>query len=89
MSSRLSLFVTTIALDSESEATVQAAISKLMASRAHTVLVIAHRLSTIQNADKIAFMAKGKVTEFGSHEELLRIPHGRYRRLYESSKLKA
>ena len=89
MSSRLSLFVTTIALDSESEATVQAAISKLMASRAHTVLVIAHRLSTIQDADKIAFMAKGKVIEFGSHEELLRIPHGRYRRLYESSKLKA
>jgi ABC-type multidrug transport system ATPase subunit len=60
-----------------------------MASRAHTVLVIAHRLSTIHDADKIAFISNGRVAEFGSHEELLRIPHGRYRRLYESSKLKA
>jgi hypothetical protein len=34
-------------------------------------------------------MRHGRVTEFGSHDELLRIPHGRYRRLFESSKLKA
>lgn len=75
------------ALDNESEGIVQAAIEKLIESKQHTVVLIAHRLSTIKNADKIAFIAEGKVQEFGSHEELLRIPEGRYRRLVHSSKL--
>jgi ATP-binding cassette, subfamily B (MDR/TAP), member 1 len=59
----------------------------LIESKQHTVVLIAHRLSTIKNADKIAFIAEGKVQEFGSHEELLRISGGRYRRLVKSSKL--
>jgi ATP-binding cassette subfamily B (MDR/TAP) protein 1 len=76
----------TSALDNESEAIVQDAIDKLMGSRDHTVVVIAHRLSTIRNADKIAFIAGGKVLEYGSHDELLKLPHGRYKRLFDSSK---
>jgi ATP-binding cassette, subfamily B (MDR/TAP), member 1 len=74
------------ALDSESEAIVQAAIDKLMASRAHTTIVIAHRLSTIRNADRIAYIAEGKVHEVGSHDVLISKPNGRYRRLVESQK---
>lgn len=76
----------TSALDNESEAIVQEAIDKLMQSRDHTVVVIAHRLSTIRNADRIALIADGKVAEYGSHEELIDKPNGRYKRLFESSK---
>lgn len=76
----------TSALDNESEALVQAAIDKLMESREHTCIVIAHRLSTIRNADKIAFIAHGGVLEQGTHEELINKPHGRYKRLFDSSK---
>jgi len=65
---------------------VQEAIQKLMESEAHTVIVIAHRLSTIRSAQKIAFISDGKVKEFGTHEELLEKPGGRYQRLVESSK---
>lgn len=60
----------TSALDAESEAVVQAALSKL--SRGRTTLVIAHRLSTIRTADLIVAMDKGRVTEVGGHEELLK-----------------
>ncbi|CAB9507684.1 Leptomycin B resistance protein pmd1 [Seminavis robusta] len=76
----------TSALDSESEAIVQAALDRLMASREHTTIVIAHRLSTIRNADRIAYIADGKVQEIGSHNVLMEIPHGRYLRLVESQK---
>jgi ATP-binding cassette, subfamily B (MDR/TAP), member 1 len=76
----------TSALDNESEAIVQAAIDKLMQSPEHTVIVIAHRLSTIRNADIIAFIADGVVAEQGPHDELVKIPHGRYKRLFDSSK---
>jgi ATP-binding cassette, subfamily B (MDR/TAP), member 1 len=75
----------TSALDNESEAIVQTAINQLMQSSEHTVIVIAHRLSTIRNADVIAFIAEGKVLEQGTHDDLLQIPHGRYKRLFDSS----
>ena len=58
----------TSALDSESERVVQAALDKLMESRARTTIVIAHRLSTIRKADRIAFIAGGKLREIGSHD---------------------
>ena len=57
-----------------------------MESRDHTVILIAHRLSTIRNADKIAFVAHGHVVEYGSHEELMVLEDGRYKRLFDSSK---
>ncbi len=59
----------TSALDSESEMLVQDAINNLMKSR--TSVVIAHRLSTIQNADKILVIHEGKITERGTHTELM------------------
>eukprot|EP00980_Cylindrotheca_fusiformis_P007165 scaffold1505_cov118-Cylindrotheca_fusiformis.AAC.15 len=74
----------TSALDNESEAIVQEALDKLMTVKSQTCVVIAHRLTTIRNADRIAFIADGKVKETGSHEELMQKSHGRYKRLVES-----
>jgi len=71
----------TSALDNKSEKIVQQAIDNLMKDK--TVFVIAHRLSTIQNADRIAVINEGKLAELGTHKELLAIPNGKYKHLYE------
>jgi len=70
----------TSALDSESESLVQSALANLMVGR--TVVVIAHRLSTVRRADRIVVLENGKVTDVGSHEDLLK-RFGTYRRLYD------
>ncbi|NJB72062.1 subfamily B ATP-binding cassette protein MsbA [Saonia flava] len=68
----------TSALDTESERLVQDALEKMMLNR--TSLVIAHRLSTIQKANTIVVLKKGKISEIGSHEELL-AKKGAYQKL--------
>ena len=60
----------TSSLDSESEEKVQNAIVSLTKNK--TTLVIAHRLSTIIRADKIFVLNQGKITDFGTHNELLK-----------------
>ena len=60
----------TSALDNQSESIVQAALDKARLGR--TTLIIAHRLSTIRNADLIIAFEKGKVAEYGTHDELMR-----------------
>ncbi|MBL8767117.1 MAG: ABC transporter ATP-binding protein, partial [Planctomycetes bacterium] len=57
-------------VDPTTEATIQAAIPKLLEGR--TSIVIAHRLSTVRRADRILVLHKGKVREQGTHDELLR-----------------
>jgi ATP-binding cassette subfamily B protein len=71
----------TSSVDTETELLIQNAINKLMQGR--TAIVIAHRLSTIQNADKIIVLDHGEIKEMGTHQELLRIDNGYYRKLYD------
>jgi len=71
----------TSALDTESELLVQEALTNLLKNR--TSFVIAHRLSTIRRADAIVVLERGRVVEFGRHEELLANPDGTYSTLYQ------
>lgn len=70
----------TSALDSNSERAIQLAMERFLHDR--TAFIVAHRLSTIRNAHKIILLDKGTITEMGRHAELMQIPNGRYRQLY-------
>lgn len=54
--------------------------------RGKTTIFITHRFNTVRIADRILVLEHGKVMEFGSHEELMRITGGRYRYLYSLQK---
>ena len=69
----------TSALDNTTEVLIQQALDELCKGR--TTLVVAHRLSTIRNADEIAVVMNGSVTERGTHEELMALD-GTYKNLY-------
>lgn len=71
----------TSSLDSESEGLIQDALDKLMKDK--TVIVIAHRLSTIAKMDRIIFIDNGEITESGTHQALLGVKDGQYRKLWE------
>ena len=68
-------------LDSESEAAVQRALDAALEGR--TSLVIAHRLSTVRNADQILVLDDGRITQSGTHAELL-AEGGLYADLYRT-----
>jgi len=70
----------TSSIDSEIEALIQDALSKIMRDR--TTIIIAHRLSTIKNVDKIIVLSHGEIVERGTHRELLHAK-GIYHKLYK------
>jgi ABC-type multidrug transport system fused ATPase/permease subunit len=71
----------TSSLDTESEQQVQSALKTLMKGR--TSIVIAHRLSTIRHADTIVVLKQGKILEQGSHDALMDMEGGYYRKMVE------
>ncbi|TIO53482.1 MAG: ABC transporter ATP-binding protein [Mesorhizobium sp.] len=75
----------TSSLDSESEVLIQKAMERLMVGR--TTLVIAHRLSTVRALDRLLVFDRGRIVEEGSHDELIRLNGGIYRRLFERQAL--
>ena len=75
----LNLDEATSALDNTTEVLIQQALDELCKGR--TTLVVAHRLSTIRNADEIAVVMNGSITERGTHEELMNAD-GIYKSLY-------
>ncbi len=70
----------TSALDLESEHMIQEAVEKLASDR--TTFIVAHRLATITHADRIVVIENGKITETGSHEQLMALK-GSYYDLYQ------
>ena len=75
----------TSSLASESEVLIQQAMERLMVGR--TTLVIAHRLSTVRALDRLLVFDRGNIVEEGSHDELIRLKGGIYRRLFERQAL--
>jgi ATP-binding cassette, subfamily B, bacterial HlyB/CyaB len=70
----------TSALDYESEQIIQSNMQKISSGR--TVIIIAHRLSAVRTANRIIVMDRGEIVEMGNHDQLLKIPNGRYTSLY-------
>ena len=69
----------TSSLDNNTEKSLQQALNKLLMNR--TAIIVAHRLSTVEQCDKIYVIEEGKVSESGTHDELLK-RNGDYYKLY-------
>jgi ABC-type multidrug transport system fused ATPase/permease subunit len=72
----------TASIDSNTDIKIQKTIRECF--RNSTVLTIAHRINTIIDSDKILVLDHGKLIEFGSPEELLKIDNGLFKGLYET-----
>lgn len=70
----------TAAVDTETEKNIQASLKELVKGR--TTLSIAHRLSTLRDADELIVIENGKITEQGTHHELI-TQKGEYFKLYQ------
>jgi len=70
----------TAAMDTATELRIQKAITEI--TRDKTTIIIAHRLSTLRDADRLIVIEDGKMTETGTHEELVR-KKGSYYKLYK------
>lgn len=71
----------TSSIDTHAEKLIQKATKEI--TKGKTSLIIAHRLATIKRANSIIVLDKGRIVETGTHSELLKIPGGIYKNLYE------
>jgi len=71
----------TASVDTETEKQIQEAIGRLIKGR--TTFAIAHRLSTLRNASRLMVMERGKMVELGTHDELLAMPEGVFKKLVD------
>ena len=71
----------TASVDTETEKQIQEAIGRLIEGR--TTFAIAHRLSTLRNASRLMVMERGKLVELGTHDELLAMPEGVFKKLVD------
>lgn len=69
-------------VDTRTEMMVQEGLKVLMKGR--TSFIVAHRLSTIRNADEIFVVGNKTIMEKGTHDELMKIENGEYKKLYDS-----
>ncbi|QRQ83528.1 peptidase domain-containing ABC transporter [Cupriavidus oxalaticus] len=75
----------TASLDYESERVIHDNLEKICTGR--TVFIVAHRLSTLRLADRILVLDRGQLVEQGHHTELIAQPAGKYRALFEASRV--
>ena len=73
----------TSSLDSQTEYEIQKSINAILEKNNTTVIAIAHRLSTIKHLDRIVVMEDGKIVEDGSFSELMILPKGKFKELWE------
>ncbi|UCM92503.1 MAG: ABC transporter ATP-binding protein/permease [Rickettsia endosymbiont of Cimex lectularius] len=73
----------TSSLDSQTELEIQKSINTLLEKNNATVIAIAHRLSTIRHLDRIVVIENGQIVEDGNFVELLAMPNGRFKELWE------
>jgi ABC-type multidrug transport system fused ATPase/permease subunit len=71
----------TASMDPETEMAVKQGMDFAMAGR--TCIIIAHRLASVMDADRIAVLSDGVITECGTHDDLIR-ENGVYRKLFET-----
>jgi len=71
----------TSALDNITQKEIQESIDNI--SKDYTIIIVAHRLSTIMNCNRIYMLSKGKITDSGTHKELLK-NNKEYQKLYNS-----
>lgn len=77
----------TSSVDSGTDQQVQDTIRKQFVDKGVTVITVAHRLDTVLGYDKIAVLGDGKIVEYGSPSELLKIPRGELRRLVDADRI--
>ena len=69
------------AVDSETDAKIRGALKDNTSNS--TVILVSHRITTLMNADVIMVIEDGKISEFGTHSELLKNDNGIYKKIYD------